>query len=136
MADPARFRTYDYGNFAIAESLDEELEGFAAGRHAQKVWRTFDARPRFGNNYVGLRNRIAILSEAYSYLDFERRVRATEAFVEEIMRFVAPTRRHPHADCQRRCRVESPRRPGRRRCRLRAAAAGRRRSMCSSARST
>ena len=55
----------------------------------RKVWRTFDARPRFGNNYVGLRNRIAILSEAYSYLNFERRVSATEAFVEEIMRFVA-----------------------------------------------
>jgi hypothetical protein len=32
---------------------------------------------------------MAILSEAYSYLDFERRVKATEAFTEEIMRFVA-----------------------------------------------
>jgi hypothetical protein len=53
------------------------------------VWRTFDARPRFVTNYAGMRNRIAILSEAYSYLDFERRVKVTEAFVEEIMRFVA-----------------------------------------------
>ena len=51
-------------------------------------WRTFDSRPRFGNNYAGLRNRISILSEAYSYLDFAGRVRVTEAFVEEIMRFV------------------------------------------------
>ena len=41
------------------------------------------------HNYIGLRNRIAILSEAYSYLDFAGRVKATEAFVEEIMRFVA-----------------------------------------------
>ena len=47
------------------------------------VWRTFDHRPRFGNNYVGLRNRLAILSEAYSYLDFRGRVRVTEVFVEE-----------------------------------------------------
>jgi hypothetical protein len=70
MADRHRFRTYYYGNFE------------------QDAWRTFDHRPRFGNNYVGLRNRIAILSEAYSYLDFEQRVKATEAFVEEIMRFV------------------------------------------------
>jgi hypothetical protein len=88
MADRHQFRTYDYGNFAVAESLDEELEGFGP-EDTQKVWRTYDARPRFGNNYVGLRNRIAVLSEAYSYLSFERRVRATEAFVEEIMRFVA-----------------------------------------------
>lgn len=87
MADRHEFRTYDYGNFVVAESLDEELEGFGPDDR-RKVWRTYDARPRFGNNYVGLRNRIAILSEAYSYLSFERRVRATEAFVEEIMRFV------------------------------------------------
>ena len=83
------FRTFDYGNFTTADAMDEELEGFKPGETRQKVWRTFDARPRFGTNYVGLRNRIAILSEAYSYLDFERRVKATQAFTEEIMRFVA-----------------------------------------------
>jgi hypothetical protein len=82
------FRTFDYGNFTTADAIDEELEGFKPGETRQKVWRTFDARPRFGTNYAGLRNRIAILSEAYSYLDFERRVKATEAFTEEIMRFV------------------------------------------------
>jgi hypothetical protein len=83
-----RLRTFDYGNFATADAMNEELEGFASGETRQKVWRTFDARPRFGTNYAGLRNRIAILSEAYSYLDSERRVKATEAFTEEIMRFV------------------------------------------------
>ena len=89
MAARHQFRVYDYGNFAHVDSLEEELEGFASDDPRQKAWRTFDERPRFGNNYVGLRNRIAILSEAYSYLSFERRVRVTEAFVEEIMRFVA-----------------------------------------------
>ena len=87
------FRTFDYGNFATADAMNEELEGFAPGETRQKVWRTFDARPRFGTNYAGIRNRIAILSEAYSYLDFERRVKVTEAFTEEIMRFVSS-----HAD--------------------------------------
>src|SRR6185436_1402109 len=52
-------------------------------------WRSFDHRPRFGNNYVGLRNRIAILSEAYSYLDFKGRIDVTENFVEEIYKNVA-----------------------------------------------
>jgi hypothetical protein len=51
------------------------------------AWRTFDHRPRFNNNYVGLRNRLAILSEAYSYATFEERVLATLYFVEEILDF-------------------------------------------------
>jgi len=50
-------------------------------------WYTFDHRPRFNNNYVGLRNRMAILSEAYAYLTFEERVVATLRFVEEILAF-------------------------------------------------
>ena len=73
VAERHAFRTYYYGNFDEGGTL---------------AWRTFDHRPRFGNNYVGLRNRIAILSEAYSYLDFAGRVKVTEAFVEEIMRYV------------------------------------------------
>jgi hypothetical protein len=91
MTSRHQWRTYDYGNFTTADAIDDELEGFASGETRQKVWRTYDARPRFGNNYIGLRNRIAVLSEAYSYLSFERRVKATEAFVEEIMRFVSGT---------------------------------------------
>ena len=55
-------------------------------------WYTFDHRPRFNNNYLGLRNRIGILSEAYSYATFEERVLATLHFVEEILDYV-----HEHA---------------------------------------
>jgi hypothetical protein len=97
------WRTYYYGNFATTTAMDAELLEFGATAPGvgdassaggasitgDRVWRTFDHRPRFGTTYVGLRNRIAILSEAYSYLDFAGRVRATEAFVEEIMRYVA-----------------------------------------------
>lgn len=50
-------------------------------------WYTFDHRPRFNNNYVGLRNRIPILSEAYSYATFENRVISTLYFVEEILNY-------------------------------------------------
>jgi hypothetical protein len=50
-------------------------------------WYTFDHRPRFNNNYVGLRNRFAILSEAYAYLTFEERVRVTRRFVDEVLAF-------------------------------------------------
>ena len=50
-------------------------------------WYTFDHRPRFNNNYIGLRNRMAILSEAYAYDTFEDRVKSTLWFVEEILTF-------------------------------------------------
>jgi hypothetical protein len=53
----------------------------------QPGWYTFDHRPRFNNNYVGLRNRMAILSEAYAYATFEDRVLASLWFVEEILDF-------------------------------------------------
>ncbi len=60
-------------------------------------WATFDPRPRFGTNYVGLRNRIAILSEAYSYATFEDRVLATLQFVTETLDWA-----HEHASQVRR----------------------------------
>ena len=101
MARGHGLRTYYYGNFAEAESIDQELTQFPASNGRTRIWRTFDHRPRFGNNYIGLRNRIAILSEAYSYVDFEGRVRATEAFVEEIIRFVTANAREVRATVAR-----------------------------------
>lgn len=91
------FRIYFYGNFATKERMNRELDTFEmqrSGRAAQpaagpetRIWRTFDHRPMFGNNYVGLRNRMTILSEAYSYLDFKGRIAVTESFVEEILNY-------------------------------------------------
>lgn len=52
---------------------------------AARGWYTFDHRPRFNNNYLGLRNRIAILSEAYAYLPFDARIAVTRRFVMEIL---------------------------------------------------
>lgn len=57
------------------------------GSESERGWYTFDHRPRFNNNYVGLRNRFAILSEAYSYATFEDRILASLYFVEEILNF-------------------------------------------------
>ena len=62
--------------------------GFAP-RGREAGWYTFDSRPRFNTNYIGLRNRLAILSEAYAYATFEDRVLATYRFVEEIVTWAA-----------------------------------------------
>jgi hypothetical protein len=83
------FRTYYYGNFASESGGGRESARVDPASPGDTVWRTFDHRPRFGNNYVGLRNRVAILSEAYSYLGFRDRVRVTEAFVAESLAAIA-----------------------------------------------
>jgi hypothetical protein len=65
--------------------------GGAAGENAppaERAWRSFDSRPRFNNNYIGLRNRIAVLSEAYAYASFKDRIVATNRFIEENLNFV------------------------------------------------
>jgi len=50
-------------------------------------WRTFEHLPRYHNSYVGMRNRFALLSEAYAYATFEDRIKATNYFVEEALNF-------------------------------------------------
>ena len=61
--------------------------GNLEGRDTERAWRSFDDRPRFNNSYVGLRNRIAILSEAYAYATFQDRIKATSRFVEEVLNY-------------------------------------------------
>jgi hypothetical protein len=85
-----KFRTYYYGNFSTKDALNREVNSFSKNQEGkEKVWVAFTHAPRIGQNYVGLRNRLTILSEAYSYLTFQRRVEVTEAFVEEICKYAA-----------------------------------------------
>jgi hypothetical protein len=72
----AGFETFDYGNWVDAARP-------ASG------WASFEARPRFGNSYFGLRNRLTLLSEAYSHDPFEKRIRATHALIRESLGLVA-----------------------------------------------
>lgn len=67
-------RIFDYGNFP------------RRGRGDPKSWTTYDHKPRLAFNYYGLRDRIGILSEAYSYLPFRQRTLVTRAFVLECLR--------------------------------------------------
>ncbi len=51
-------------------------------------WTTYGHEPRYSTEYVGLRGRLAILSEAYSYLDYKGRIIATKDFVSELLDFM------------------------------------------------
>ena len=66
--------TFSYGNFRN-QNPDSLTQG----------WETYDARPRFGTNWMGLRGRLSILSEGYSNADFRTRVSATYNFVREVL---------------------------------------------------
>ena len=66
-------RAFFYGNFSADHT----------------AWTSFPALPRFGTTYVGLRNRLSVLSEAYAYAPFETRVLATRDFVRASLEYVA-----------------------------------------------
>jgi hypothetical protein len=53
---------------------------------------TYESLARYGSNYYGLRNRISILSEAFSHDPFARRVASTYDFVSEILSYLAEHR--------------------------------------------
>ena len=50
---------------------------------------TYESLARYGTNYYALRNRISILSEAFSHDPFARRVASTYDFVYEILSYLA-----------------------------------------------
>jgi hypothetical protein len=74
-------KTFSYGNFR-----NQDPDSLTQG------WETYDARPRFGTNWMGLRGRLSVLSEGYSNAGFEDRVHATYDFVGEILEFAANQR--------------------------------------------
>ena len=71
MADKG-IKTFYYGNF------DRE----------HKTWTTFGHEPRYSTEYVGLRGRLAILSEAYSYATYKERIFATKEFVSQCLNYL------------------------------------------------
>ena len=83
---------------AVTDSIERQYGWYSyyygnlQGEGDERGWYTFDHRPRFNNNYLGLRNRFAILSEAYSYATFADRILATSRFLDEVLTFA-----HAHA---------------------------------------
>ncbi len=67
------YRSYFYGNFSADRSR----------------WETVPPTPRYSTEYVGLRNRIAVLCESYTYASFKDRVLASRAFVKAICEYTA-----------------------------------------------
>ncbi len=54
-------------------------------KHPEKGWRTSSSLPRQLTNYIGLRNRLAILNENYAYADYRTRVYGCYHFLLSIL---------------------------------------------------
>jgi dipeptidyl aminopeptidase/acylaminoacyl peptidase len=65
------YKSFFYGNFAK--------------NHTQ--WEPYPSEPRYGVQYVGLRNRIGILCESYSYAPYRDRVLASRDFVRSCLEY-------------------------------------------------
>ncbi|MCC6429034.1 MAG: hypothetical protein IT435_19725 [Phycisphaerales bacterium] len=73
-------QTYWYGNFNGEWGDQSEL-------HTR--WETFPAEGRYGTNYIGLRNRLSVLIETYTYAPYKDRVAATAEFVRSTLAYAA-----------------------------------------------
>jgi hypothetical protein len=78
---------------AVAQAIkridgwDIHSYGNVSGRVPERVWTSVEDHPRYTHNYWGLRNRFGVLSETYSYLTFEDRIRTVTRFLEETLSF-------------------------------------------------
>jgi hypothetical protein len=70
------YRSFFYGNFA----------------NNHTAWDSYPPIPRFGIQWLALRNRIGLLSESYTYASFKDRVLVGRAFAREIFRYAAAHR--------------------------------------------
>jgi dipeptidyl aminopeptidase/acylaminoacyl peptidase len=66
-------KAFFYGNFVKGHTL----------------WEPYPALPRFGTQYVALRNRVGILVESYSYAPYKDRILASRAFVRACLDYTA-----------------------------------------------
>jgi hypothetical protein len=95
MREREGFEVQDYGDFRGMTGGrgrgGPSLEQMIADSIPSTGWTfsSYESLARYGTNYYGLRNRIAILSEAFSHDPFARRVASTYDFVFEILSYLA-----------------------------------------------
>ena len=79
---------YFYGNF-----VPDPNRTFSDGQDLDYTrWSTYPCTPRFGTTYIGLRNRLSILTEAYSHAPYDVRVWATRDFCQLACEYIAAHR--------------------------------------------
>jgi dipeptidyl aminopeptidase/acylaminoacyl peptidase len=77
---------------------DEGLPTFYYGNFndAHTQWKSYGHEPRYSTEYVGMRGRLAVLVEAYSYISYHDRIVAIKDFVAAILDYAAENQRSIH----------------------------------------
>jgi len=86
-AAPAGAAAGGRGAAAAPPTPTPEVVGAPPPAGGMRAWATFEHLPRYHNSYVGMRNRFALLSEAYAYATFEDRIKATSRFLDAALTF-------------------------------------------------
>lgn len=71
--------TYGYDSLPYGNFMDRTKP--------EKGWSHDAFLPRYGHNYVGLRNRFTVLDENYSHADFKTRVLGCYSFIKSILQY-------------------------------------------------
>jgi hypothetical protein len=80
---------------AVTRQLEQQkIPTFFYGNYdrQQTQWRTYGDLPRYGIEYMGLRGRMAILSEAHKYVPYQQRIIASREFVRQCLQFLSDHR--------------------------------------------
>jgi len=77
----------DFGTLTIPHG------DFLDAREPERGWVPLGPEPRYLTNYVGLRNRLAVLDEQYPYADFETRVKGARHLMLSFLDYL-----HKHRD--------------------------------------
>ena len=90
---PKSIRDYLRNNMmpSVTKKLeDKDVLTFYYGNFSRDNtrWTTYGHEPRYSTEYVGLRGRLGILAEAYSYATYRDRIAGTDAFVRECVEHV------------------------------------------------
>lgn len=91
MQSEHKINTFFYGDFENVYAPDTQETPQGTKREHFK-WETFPAQARYSTGYLGLRGRIGLLSESYSYSTYKDRILGSRAFALEVLRQCARDR--------------------------------------------
>jgi dienelactone hydrolase len=78
---------------AVTKKLEEDagIFTFYYGNFNRDMtaWTTYGFEPRYSTEYVGMRGRLSILSEAYSYLSYKDRILASKDFITACIQYAS-----------------------------------------------
>lgn len=86
-----KINTFFYGDFENVYAPDTQDTPQGTQREHSK-WETFAAQARYSTGYLGLRGRIGLLSESYSYSTYKDRILGSRALALEVLRQCARDR--------------------------------------------